>query len=596
MSNIEQNLQKILSSRYGKDVRQSIHDGIHDCYEDGKAGAVDLVAREQIANLMANNNPTEGNSELIDIRVGAEGEKYTSAGEAVRKQIQKKANSIDVDDLFITMDITRVVSDNIFNDVDYINKKIDLVDTNNMIFYNDFLYMNINKSYYFGIIYNDATTASLQLAWSYIYIDGQESPKVGIGRSQKPARKVQAIKLSTTGGYLNEDQNKIIAHVYLSLKNEYSDFFIRVDSKKLNEIEFTKVNRSDIIEPNDITDEIINNIWVQPYVTIEDNAYCSAYVKIRTGETFYSKYALGVIPVQLYDSEKTKLDYVLLYFDTDDKARKTGCKIELENVEYVRLSWKKSLSEEVNYDGPAFDLTFSKEPFHFDSGKMKIKKEMIPEIHTGRLNNFWYEKIGDSLGDSLTGQGYFQSWTSKFFGLKSFANHGVGGTKLSGDANAFGDSMWMDSRINSIDQNADFVTVLGGQNDGDVVIGDFSKSNKDTNTYAGALNTIIDKIYNRCGNNIIIILCCPFWVPAEGDDSVRFLTLGNAVKEIAKLHGLPVADFGGLCRVDYNIKNQYWSSDKTHPLEAYYKERISPILIKTMETINPIDWNEVKYL
>lgn len=87
MSNIEQNLQKILSSRYGKDVRQSIHDSIHDCYEDGKAGAVDLVAREQIANLVANNNPTEGNSELVDIRAGYDGTTYTSAGESVRGQV-----------------------------------------------------------------------------------------------------------------------------------------------------------------------------------------------------------------------------------------------------------------------------------------------------------------------------------------------------------------------------------------------------------------------------------------------------------------------------------------------------------------------------
>lgn len=96
MSNIEQNLQKILSSRYGKDVRQAIHDGIHDCYEDGKAGATDLVAREQIANLVANNNPTEGNSELIDIRVGADGTTYESAGTAVRNQMNNTMRYGDV--------------------------------------------------------------------------------------------------------------------------------------------------------------------------------------------------------------------------------------------------------------------------------------------------------------------------------------------------------------------------------------------------------------------------------------------------------------------------------------------------------------------
>lgn len=61
---IEQYLGDILSARYGEKVRQSIHDAIHQCYEDGKAGAVDLVARERIDNLVANNNPTDGNSEL----------------------------------------------------------------------------------------------------------------------------------------------------------------------------------------------------------------------------------------------------------------------------------------------------------------------------------------------------------------------------------------------------------------------------------------------------------------------------------------------------------------------------------------------------
>ena len=87
-SKIAQYLNKILEAVYGKDVRQSIHDAIWQCYEDGKVGAVDLVARERIDNLVANNNPTDGNSELLDIRVGADGKTYSSAGEAVRGQFE----------------------------------------------------------------------------------------------------------------------------------------------------------------------------------------------------------------------------------------------------------------------------------------------------------------------------------------------------------------------------------------------------------------------------------------------------------------------------------------------------------------------------
>lgn len=94
MAEITDYLKKILSSVYGKDVRQSIHDAIRKCYMDGKAGAIDLIARERIDTIVANNNSTSENSELIDIRVGSDGKTYATAGTAVREQIKKITDDI----------------------------------------------------------------------------------------------------------------------------------------------------------------------------------------------------------------------------------------------------------------------------------------------------------------------------------------------------------------------------------------------------------------------------------------------------------------------------------------------------------------------
>ena len=80
MSDIMNDLNIIREARYGKDVRKSIADGIETCYKEGKAGATDLQARQ----------------ELADICVGTDGTVYECAGKAVREQFKKVHDTISV--------------------------------------------------------------------------------------------------------------------------------------------------------------------------------------------------------------------------------------------------------------------------------------------------------------------------------------------------------------------------------------------------------------------------------------------------------------------------------------------------------------------
>lgn len=238
MSNIEQNLAYILSSRYGKDVRQAIHDAIHDCYEDGKAGVLDLVAREQIANLVANNNPTEGNSELVDIRVGADGRVYESAGEAVRGQVSSLSEDISNVGRYIlynAFDITNITKGGFWSQT---NGKFTSVQTFNAC--NRYVEVESNKNYYgyyvneFGV-YGEATS-SIIACWYDVnkeFISGQYTGDTNVFLSPENAK---FVRLS----YINKYEVIVFTEIE-SIKNpnttEYLRKFITFDSEKIVNIE-----------------------------------------------------------------------------------------------------------------------------------------------------------------------------------------------------------------------------------------------------------------------------------------------------------------------------------------------------------------------
>src|SRR5690625_5077589 len=115
---ISEELNKIKNAVHGREVRDAIHDGIKKAYDDASQGgnanmevslargnfptlsdrlnSVDSqlaqkanqdelnTEKGRIDNLIANAGDTDGNAELLDIRVGWDGVIYPTAGDAVR--------------------------------------------------------------------------------------------------------------------------------------------------------------------------------------------------------------------------------------------------------------------------------------------------------------------------------------------------------------------------------------------------------------------------------------------------------------------------------------------------------------------------------
>ena len=247
----------------------------------------------------------------------------------------------------------------------------------------------------------------------------------------------------------------------------------------------------------------------------------------------------------------------------------------------------------------------------------RVDKTISQAAMTGILNDprrssWWTDKKGDSLGDSITAKfDRFQKFVKAYVGLSEFYNNGMTGTKLAGPTDAtWGDSMWMDSRINALHADADFVTILGGANDpATEEIGTVDISNSDTSTYAGAFNVVISKIYYRYlalssgyyqnvdyggvtklsePHNVVILPCTMFYVPGG---IAKLSEKAEAIRKLSQAWGLRVVDFNAWAQSNPCVAGKYWTvSDNVHPTEDFYKERLAPLLISSLEWIRPITY------
>lgn len=250
-----------------------------------------------------------------------------------------------------------------------------------------------------------------------------------------------------------------------------------------------------------------------------------------------------------------------------------------DNCEYVRVSITKSqrnVCVYFNSDGTLVAYT----PYHEDS--KKIKGVYLPSFSV--VTSFTGKKMC-SFGDSITAHGTWQDTVKNALGLSDWQNCGVSGSMISGS----GDNQFhSDKRINAIDNDCDFIVIMGGVNDAaGRTVGEQTLENHSIYQVFGSLNVIISKIMYKAKINdglfsdidysgitrftnrkeFPIYLCTqPIYVNQTLINDGLFEEIQNAIRKCGELWGIPVIDVNRLSRLNKaNMGNTYYSSDGLHP-------------------------------
>lgn len=209
-----------------------------------------------------------------------------------------------------------------------------------------------------------------------------------------------------------------------------------------------------------------------------------------------------------------------------------------------------------------------------------------------------FGKMIVGIGDSLTGQGYWQPYLRRKLG--AFVNtYGVGGTKITDTTGTDTTAMCRDERINAMQNWGDYIILLGGTNDWGQHVALGTVSDTGTNTFYGALKTTAQKLTTRYPTSKIIFVAPPYslkpggvgWNDANGylnNLNLSLIDYGTAMQTVARMYGFPFVDLFANCGWNsINIANYMQNEPQTfiHPNSGEGAERLAIEISRRLEQL-----------
>jgi len=135
------------------------------------------VLNERISNIIAHNNETDGNTELLDIRVDTDGTTHASAGDAIRSQVNQLSSEIE--EIRAELE-TDVFGKTIIINYDKVEKKNGVINLNGNVVMEDseFKHFGISAKYVKRITVHKGTNVAADSVWYAVYVGTSAQPLI----------------------------------------------------------------------------------------------------------------------------------------------------------------------------------------------------------------------------------------------------------------------------------------------------------------------------------------------------------------------------------------------------------------------------------